>query len=125
MKRPYSRFRDLFHNRARRDYGRRHCELVILVPRRPDGPPHLEEVSVEVLYTQRLARRTQNALRVVSMDGPTPCLRRGGQGLAVHHLVGNVLRAIVLDSFGNRGRKLWALAKRDAKDARHRLRDAV
>jgi len=69
LKRPYSRFRRLLYNRARRDYGRRHCELVILVPGRPNGPPHLDEVSVEVLYTQRLARRTQHALRVYQWTG--------------------------------------------------------
>jgi hypothetical protein len=37
-------------------------------------------VSVEVLYAQRLARRIQYALRVVPVDGPTPCLGRGGSG---------------------------------------------
>src|SRR5713226_7383230 len=119
------RFRGLLHSRGRRDYGRRHCELVIVVPGRPDGPSHLEEVSVEVLYTQRLARRTQYALRVVPVDGPTPCLGCGDQGLAVHHPVGNVLRTVVLDSLGNRGWKLWALAKGDTKDTRHRHRDSV
>src|SRR5579864_9030142 len=75
-KEPYSRFRDLLHSRGRRDYSRRHCELVIIVPGWPDGPPQLEEVSVEVLHAQRLARRIQYALRVVPVDGPTPCLGR-------------------------------------------------
>ena len=100
----------------RRDDGRRHCELVILVPGPPDGSPHVEEVSVEVLYTQRLARRTEYALRIVPVDGPAPCLGCGGQGLAVHDPVGIVLRMAVLDSSANRGWKRRALAKGDTKD---------
>src|SRR5271169_5607840 len=124
-KEPCTSFRGLLHRRGRRDYGRRHCELVILVPGRPEGLPHLEEVSVEVLYTQRLTRRTQYALRVVPVDGPTPCLGGGGQGSAVHHPVSIVLRTVVRDSLGNRGWKLWALAKGDTKDTRHRHRDRV
>src|SRR5260221_13591448 len=38
---PYSGFRGLLRSRGRRDYGGRHCEVLILVPGRPDGPPHL------------------------------------------------------------------------------------
>ena len=49
---PYSGFRGLLGSLGRRHYARRRCERVILVPGRPYGPPHLEEVSVEVLYTQ-------------------------------------------------------------------------
>ena len=43
------RERASFHCRGRRDYGRRHYELVI---------PHLKEVSVEVLHAQRLSRQS-------------------------------------------------------------------
>src|SRR5215472_16812346 len=122
---PCSRSRNLLHNRLRRDYGRRHCELVIHVPWRSNGPPHVEEVSVEVLDADCLARRLEHLLRVVPVDGPTARLGREGQGLAVHNPVGIVLRKIVLDSLGNRGWKLRALAKGDTKDTRHRHRDSV
>src|ERR1700731_4739604 len=87
-------------NRARRDYGCRHCQLVVIVPGRPDGLSHSEEVGVEVLYTQRLARRTQYALRVIPVNRPASGFGRGGQSLAVHHPVGNVLRTVVRDSLG-------------------------
>ena len=103
----------------------RHRELVILVPWRPDGLPHGEEVSVEALDAQCLARRTQHLLRVVPVDGPTARLGRGGQGRAVHHPIGDVLGAVIRESFGNRRRKLRATAKGDAEDARHRRRDRV
>src|SRR5262249_6085614 len=108
-----------------RDYGGRHCELVVLVPWRPDGLSDLEEVRVEVFYTQRLARGPESALRVVPVDGPAARLGRGGQGLAVHHPVGIVLRTVVPDSLGNRGWKRWALAKGDAQDTRHGRRNSV
>src|SRR6516165_3148246 len=91
----------------------------------PEGPSHLKEVGIEVLDTQRLAGCIKHLLRVVPVDGPTTRLGRGGQGLAVHHPVGNVLRTVVLDSLGNRGWKLWTLAKGDTKDMRHRHRDSV
>src|SRR4029077_18934526 len=87
--------------------------------------PHLEKVSVEVLHTQRLARRPQHRLRVVPVYGPTPRLGRGRQGLAVHHPVSIVLRAVVLDSLGNRWWKRWAPTKGDTKDMRYRRRDRV
>ena len=35
---------------------RRHCELMIVIPRRSRGLPHLKKVRVEVLDAQRLAR---------------------------------------------------------------------
>ena len=38
LKSQCSRCRGLLHNCVRRDYGRRHCELVILVPARPHQP---------------------------------------------------------------------------------------
>src|SRR5579864_8272643 len=117
--------RNLLHTHGRRGYGRCHCELVVIVPGRPDGPPQLEEVSVEVLDTQGLARRTQYALRVVPVDRPTPRLGRGRQSLAVHHPVGNVLRTVVPDSLGNRGWKLLALAKGDTEDTGYRHCDSV
>src|SRR5215813_8943776 len=88
---------------GRRHYGRRHCELVILVPWRPHSPSHVEEVSVEVFDTQRQTRGIEHLLRVVPVDGPTSRLSRGGQRGAVHDPVGNVLRTVILDSFANRG----------------------
>src|SRR6516164_6271343 len=117
----------LFHPLARpgRDNRRCHRDLVILAPGWPDGPPQLEEVGFEVLDAQRLAGCIKHLLRVVPVDGPTARLGRGGQGLAVHHPVGNVPRSVVLDSLGNRGRKLRALAKGDTTDTRHRHGDGV
>ena len=57
--------------RLRRDYRRRHCELVILVPWRPDGSPHVEKVCVEVLDAQRQLLQAQtlqiNAARDVRL----------------------------------------------------------
>src|SRR5262245_8623173 len=98
---------------------------MILVPWRPDGPPHLEEVSFEVIDAERLARRIEHLLRIVPVDRPTARLGREGQGLAVHHPVSIVLRKVVLDSLGNRGWKLRALAKGDTKDPRYRRRYSV
>src|SRR5215472_18618707 len=109
--------------RLRRDYGSRHCDLVILVPWRPNGPPHLEEMSIEVLDTQRLTRCRQHFFHVVPVDRPAVRLGCTGQSLAVHHPVGKVVCTVVPDSLGNCGWKLLALAKCYTKDTRHRYRD--
>src|SRR5262249_25217660 len=101
----------------RRHYGRRHCELVILIPWRPHRLPDFEEVSVEVFDTQRQTRGIEYPLRVVPVDGPTSRLSRGGERLAVHDPVGDVLRTVILDSFANRGGKRLAIAKGDAERA--------
>jgi len=103
-----------------RDDGRRHCEVMVLVPWRPDDPPHVEEVCVEALDAQRLARRAHHPLCVVPVDGPGARLGSSREGLAIHHPVGDVLRTIVREPFGNRGRKRLAMAKGDAEDTRHR-----
>ena len=59
---------------------------------------------------QRFARRIQHLRRVVPVDGPTSRFGCGGQGLAVHRPVGDVLRTVVLDSLGNRGWKRLTLS---------------
>src|SRR5438552_12949229 len=87
--------------RPSRDDRRCHRDLVILAPGRPDGPPQLEEVRIEVLDAQRLARCVTHLLRVVPVDGPTARLGRGGYRLAVHDPVGDVLRPVVRDPLGN------------------------
>src|SRR5216684_4292507 len=59
------------------------------------------------------------------MDGPTARLGGGSKSFAVHHPVSNVSCTVVLDSFGNRGRKLRTTAKGDAEDVWYRHRHGV
>ena len=57
-------------SRADRDDRCCHRELVILAPGRPDGPPQLPEVGIEVLDAQRLARCSKHLLRVDTSGRP-------------------------------------------------------
>src|SRR5258705_1109038 len=75
---PFRRACCLYLARPSRDDRRCHRDLVILAPGRPDGPPQLEEVGIEVLDAQRLARCIKHLLRLVPVDGPTARLGRGG-----------------------------------------------
>ena len=59
------------------------------------------------------------------MDGPTARLGGGSKSFTVHHPVGDVSCTVVLDSFGDRGRKLRTTAKGDAEDVWYRRRHRV
>jgi hypothetical protein len=89
---------------------------MILPPGRPERTPYPDEVSVEILDSQGSARRTKHLPRIVPMNGPTACLSRGRESLAVHHRVGPGLRLVALNAFGYRPGKEWELPNRDTED---------
>ena len=79
-------------------------------------------MSVEILDSQGSARHIKHLPRIVPVNGPTACLSRGREGLAVHHRVGPGLCLVALNAFGCRPGKGWALPNRDTEDGPPPLR---
>ena len=69
------------------------------------------------LFEPVLRLKQKLILPLIPVDGPASRLSRAGKCHAVHHRVRNVLSPVVREPLGNRGRKRWALADRDAQDA--------